>query len=113
VPADAFFEWEANGKTKQPYAIALRSRGPFAFAGLWENWKDPKTDEWLHTFTILTAQPNELVAPLHDRMPVKAARNTPAGLTIAKQAPKACSELRGRASLRHRTPATTLATSPN
>jgi putative SOS response-associated peptidase YedK len=70
VPADAFFEWKANGKTKQPYAIALRNREPFAFAGLWESWKDPKMDEWLRTFTILTTTPNELVASLHDRMPV-------------------------------------------
>jgi putative SOS response-associated peptidase YedK len=70
VPADAFFEWKANGKAKQPYAIALRSREAFAFAGLWENWKDPKTNEWLRTFTILTTEPNELVAPLHERMPV-------------------------------------------
>jgi putative SOS response-associated peptidase YedK len=67
---DAFFEWKAAGKKKQPYAIALRSREPFAFAGLWENWKDLKTDQWLLTFTIVTTQPNELVAPLHDRMPV-------------------------------------------
>jgi putative SOS response-associated peptidase YedK len=61
---------KANGKTKQPYAIALRDRRPFAFAGLWENWKDPKTEDWLRTFTILTTSPNEAVAPLHDRMPV-------------------------------------------
>jgi putative SOS response-associated peptidase YedK len=70
VPAEAFFEWRAEGKTKQPYAIAMRTRESFAFAGLWENWKDPKTSEWLRTFTILTTQPNELVTPLHDRMPV-------------------------------------------
>jgi putative SOS response-associated peptidase YedK len=70
VPADAFYEWKAGGKTKQPYAIAMRDRQPFAFAGLWENWKDPKTEDWLRTFTILTTSPNEVVAPLHDRMPV-------------------------------------------
>jgi len=70
VPADAFYEWRANGKTKQPYAIAMRDRQPFAFAGLWENWKDPKTQEWIRTFTILTTPPNEVVAPLHDRMPL-------------------------------------------
>ena len=69
VPANAFYEWKANGKQKQPYAIAMRDRGPFAFAGLWENWKDP-SDQWLRTFTILTTKPNELVAPIHDRMPV-------------------------------------------
>jgi putative SOS response-associated peptidase YedK len=70
VPADAFYEWKANGKTKQPYAIAMRDRQPFAFAGLWENCKDPKSEDWLRTFTILTTKPNEIVAPLHDRMPV-------------------------------------------
>jgi putative SOS response-associated peptidase YedK len=70
VPANAFYEWKANGKTKQPYAIAMREREPFAFAGLWENWRDPATQEWLRTYTILTTRPNELVAPLHDRMPV-------------------------------------------
>ena len=70
MPADAFYEWKASGASKQPYAIALRYREPFAFAGLWENWHDPKEDEWVRTFTILTTQPNELVAPLHDRMPV-------------------------------------------
>jgi putative SOS response-associated peptidase YedK len=70
VPADAFYEWKTNGKTKQPYAIAMRDRQPFAFAGLWENWKDPKSEDWLRTFTILTTSPNDVVAPLHDRMPV-------------------------------------------
>jgi putative SOS response-associated peptidase YedK len=70
VPADAFYEWKANGKAKEPYAIAMRDRRPFAFAGLWENWKDPATGEWLRTYTVLTTKPNEVVARLHDRMPV-------------------------------------------
>jgi putative SOS response-associated peptidase YedK len=70
VPADAFYEWKANGKSKQPYAIAMRDRQPFAFAGLWESWKEPKTQEWIRTFTILTTPPNEVVASLHDRMPL-------------------------------------------
>jgi putative SOS response-associated peptidase YedK len=70
VPADAFYEWTANGKAKQPYGIAMRDRHPFAFAGPWENWKDPTTNEWVRTFTILTTKPKEIVAPLHDRMPV-------------------------------------------
>ena len=70
VPADAFYEWKANGKTKEPYAIAMRSRKPFALAGLWENWKDPASQEWIRTYTILTTKPNEVVTPLHDRMPV-------------------------------------------
>jgi putative SOS response-associated peptidase YedK len=62
--------WQkANGRAKQPYAIAMRHRQPFAFAGLWENWKDPASGDWLRTFTILTTKPNEVVAPVHDRMP--------------------------------------------
>src|SRR5262245_5967973 len=69
VPADAFYEWKASGRTKQPYAIAMRHRQPFALAGLWENWKDPESGDWLRTYTILTTKPNELVARLHDRMP--------------------------------------------
>jgi putative SOS response-associated peptidase YedK len=48
----------------------MRDRDPFAFVGLWENWKNQATDEWVRTFTILTTKPNEVVAPLHDRMPV-------------------------------------------
>ena len=59
-----------NGKAKQPYAIALRDRQPFAFAGLWENWKDPATGEWIRTFAVITTDANELVADIHDRMPL-------------------------------------------
>jgi putative SOS response-associated peptidase YedK len=71
VPADAFYEWQKlDAKAKQPFAIALKSGIPYAFAGVWERWKDPKTREPLETFTIITTDPNELVAPLHDRMPV-------------------------------------------
>jgi putative SOS response-associated peptidase YedK len=70
VPADAFYEWKKIGKGKQPYAIAMRDRRPFAFAGLWENWKDQASGQWVRTFAILTTAPNALVAPLHDRMPV-------------------------------------------
>ena len=70
VPADPFYEWKATGTTKQPFAIALRDRPLFAFAGLWENWKDPSSSQWVRTFTILTTRPNELVAPLHNRMPL-------------------------------------------
>ena len=51
-------------------AIALRDRQLFAFAGLWENWKDPSSRQWVRTFTILTTKPNELVAALHYRMPL-------------------------------------------
>jgi putative SOS response-associated peptidase YedK len=52
-----------------PYAIALRSGEPYAFAGLWESWK-PKDAEPLETFTIITTDPNAVTEKLHDRMPV-------------------------------------------
>src|SRR5215212_449460 len=48
----------------------MASGEPFTLAGLWENWKDPATGEWIRTFTILTTDANELVGELHDRMPV-------------------------------------------
>jgi putative SOS response-associated peptidase YedK len=71
VPADAFYEWQKlDPKHKQPFAIALASREPYGFAGLWERWKDPDTKQWLETFSIITTDPNELVEPLHNRMPV-------------------------------------------
>jgi putative SOS response-associated peptidase YedK len=70
VPADAFYEWQKiDAKTKQPFAIALKSDDPFAFAGLWESWQ-PSEGPPLETFTILTTSPNELMKPIHNRMPV-------------------------------------------
>jgi putative SOS response-associated peptidase YedK len=70
VPADAYYEWRQTGpKTKQPYAIALTSGEPIAFAGLWESWRDAG-DNVLETFTILTTAANERLASIHDRMPV-------------------------------------------
>jgi putative SOS response-associated peptidase YedK len=71
VPADAFYEWQKlDAKTKQPYAIAVNDQEIFAFAGLWETWKDKVNDRHLETFSILTTDPNELMEPFHDRMPV-------------------------------------------
>ncbi|MDD9965375.1 MAG: SOS response-associated peptidase [Myxococcales bacterium] len=66
---DGFFEWRSEGKTKQPYAIALKTREPFGIAGVWENWKDPNSGEWLRTCALITTEANELVAPVHGRMP--------------------------------------------
>jgi putative SOS response-associated peptidase YedK len=54
---------------KQPYAIALGDRGIMALAGVWENWKSP-AGEWVRSFAIVTTEPNELCAQLHNRMPV-------------------------------------------
>jgi putative SOS response-associated peptidase YedK len=72
VPVDSFFEWEAmrGAKARQPYAIAMRSGEPFALAGIWENWQRPDTGEWMRTFAIVTCPANELMADIHERMPV-------------------------------------------
>lgn len=69
IPADGFYEWQAQPEGKQPFHIRLADRGPFALAGLWEHWKAP-TGDWVYTCTILTTEANELMRPLHDRMPV-------------------------------------------
>jgi putative SOS response-associated peptidase YedK len=71
IATDGFYEWKKEGKLKQPYHIRRKDRQPFAFAGLWARWK-PKdgSGDPLDTFTILTTDSNELIRPLHDRMPV-------------------------------------------
>ncbi len=70
VPADAFYEWErSDPKNKKPFAFALKSGEPYAFAGLWESWR-PKEGEALESFTILTTDANEILEPVHSRMPV-------------------------------------------
>jgi putative SOS response-associated peptidase YedK len=71
VPAEAFYEWlKLDSKTKQPFAIGMKDGSPYAFAGLWERWRDPASKQPLETFTVITTDPNELVEPLHNRMPV-------------------------------------------
>jgi putative SOS response-associated peptidase YedK len=70
VPVDGFYEWRKVGKEKRPYMIGMAGVGPFTLAGLWENWKDPESREWIRTFTIITITANELVSALHDGMPV-------------------------------------------
>jgi putative SOS response-associated peptidase YedK len=70
IPASGFYEWQKTGaRRKQPYFIRPRDGGLFAFAGLWEEWHDPR-GEVVETCTILTTQANDLMWPLHDRMPV-------------------------------------------
>ena len=71
IPAVGFFVWQENApKTKQPYAIGLKDGSLFGFAGLWERCTDKVTKQPLETYAILTTEPNELIAPIHDRMPV-------------------------------------------
>lgn len=70
VLANAFYEWQKTEEGKKvPYRIALKTGEPFAFAGLWENWRDP-SGQPVRTFTIITTEPNDLVATIHNRMPV-------------------------------------------
>lgn len=69
IPADGFYEWKQVGKKqKTPYRMALASGEPFAFAGLWEAFEDEGNT--MSTFTIITTEPNPMVADIHDRMPV-------------------------------------------
>ncbi len=69
VMADGFYEWrKADKKTKIPYYFRLKSQEPFGFAGLWDIWE--KDGQALKTFTIITTEPNELMQPIHSRMPV-------------------------------------------
>jgi putative SOS response-associated peptidase YedK len=71
ILADGFFEWHSTGRGngKMPYLFKLRDDRPFTFAGLYEHWEMPEGGE-LHTTTILTCAPNELVEHYHNRMPV-------------------------------------------
>jgi putative SOS response-associated peptidase YedK len=72
LPVDGFFEWKAiKGATaKQPYAIATKDGEPFGIGGIWENWKEPRSSEWIRSFAVITTDANELVAEIHDRMPL-------------------------------------------
>ena len=69
IPTSYFFEWKRIGEDKIPYLVRLKDKGVFAFAGLFDTWKDAEGYP-LKSFTIITTQPNELVGKIHDRMPV-------------------------------------------
>ncbi|MDZ7644428.1 MAG: SOS response-associated peptidase [Woeseiaceae bacterium] len=70
VLADGFYEWHTAGDKKIPWFISAASGEPFAFAGLWESWNDPASDEPLRTATILTTAASPFMEQLHHRMPV-------------------------------------------
>jgi putative SOS response-associated peptidase YedK len=69
IVADGFYEWQKTNGKKQPYFIGLKDDSPFAFAGLWERWKDP-CGESVESCALITTDANEVVRPIHDRMPV-------------------------------------------
>jgi putative SOS response-associated peptidase YedK len=70
IPVSAFYEWQqGSGKRKQPYCIRMRDEGLFAIAGLWERWHDP-SGPVVESCSLITTEANELMRPIHDRMPV-------------------------------------------
>lgn len=70
VPVDSFYEWRRNGTARQPFRVVRSDGRPLALAGLWAGWRDPDTDQVRRTFTIITTGPNDLMCPIHNRMPV-------------------------------------------
>jgi putative SOS response-associated peptidase YedK len=71
IPASGFYEWAKKGETaKQPFYFYLKDKDVFGFAGLWEEWTDKETGELVETCTIITTEANEVLEPVHDRMPV-------------------------------------------
>jgi putative SOS response-associated peptidase YedK len=70
VPADGFYEWMVTPQGKVPHRILLKNEELFSFAGLWDEWVDKGSGEVLYTYTIITTEANELVKPIHNRMPV-------------------------------------------
>jgi putative SOS response-associated peptidase YedK len=69
IPADGFYEWRKEGKRKVPMWVHLKTKQPFALAGLWDVWRKPDGKR-VESFTIITTEPNELIQPIHNRMPV-------------------------------------------
>ncbi|MBD1935241.1 MULTISPECIES: SOS response-associated peptidase [Cyanophyceae] len=69
ILADGFYEWQQQEKKKQPFYFRMNDENPFAFAGLWEHWKSDD-GEVINSCTILTTEPNDLMRPIHNRMPV-------------------------------------------
>ncbi len=74
VPADGFYEWAKQGKQKSPFCFSMADDSVFAFAGIWDGWRDPQKrnpdKEWIETCSIITTSANALLSGIHDRMPV-------------------------------------------
>jgi putative SOS response-associated peptidase YedK len=69
IPADGFYEWRRTVASKQPFCFEVENGELFAFAGLWDGWRDP-SGHWIRSCSILTTIPNALTATVHNRMPV-------------------------------------------
>ena len=74
IPADGSYEWQRNGREKQPFHFGMHDDSLFAFAGLWDQWTDP-TGTIIESCSILTTTSNAMLADLHHRMPVMLPRN--------------------------------------
>jgi putative SOS response-associated peptidase YedK len=70
VPVDLFYEWRREETVRQPFVIERADGGVLALAGLWSSWRDPSTEQVVRSFTIVTTRANQVIAELHDRMPV-------------------------------------------
>jgi putative SOS response-associated peptidase YedK len=87
IAADGFYEWKTDGRVKQPYFIHFADNRPFAFAGLWDRWEGPDHSS-IESCTLLTTAANEIMRPIHDRMPViLTPRNYAKWLESAEQEP--------------------------
>jgi putative SOS response-associated peptidase YedK len=69
IPADGFYEWLKNGKVKTPFCFTMVDDSIFAFAGIWDSWRNPE-GKAIETCSIITTTPNSLCADVHNRMPV-------------------------------------------
>ena len=69
VLADGFYEWQRAGASRRPMRVVMRSGEPFVFAGLWEAWRNP-VGQVIPSCTIITTEANDLLRPIHNRMPV-------------------------------------------
>ena len=69
IPADGFYEWQRTAGAKQPFCFEVNDGELFAFAGIWDRWKD-QSGQWIKSCSILTTTPNAVTSSVHDRMPV-------------------------------------------
>jgi putative SOS response-associated peptidase YedK len=93
VPIDGYYEWRTTSSGKVPFWFSLKSGEPFFLAGLWDCWHEGRPDA-LASYILMTTEPNELTAKVHDRMPVLLnARDVPRWLDAALQEPQAVTDL--------------------
>jgi putative SOS response-associated peptidase YedK len=93
IITDGFYEWQKNAQTKQPFFINLKNEQTFAFAGLWESWKNNE-NQIVESCTIITTTANEILTPIHERMPViLASENYDLWLDVNENNPDKLSEI--------------------